>query len=874
MDPRPTTPHNVPPGEPPGQMARVPDVHANIPPEQAGETRVLMPEQPPAHKRRSLAARVGIMAATVLAVAVLVGGATWWYLTRQGEGGNAVTPPPASGTVVPHDTIALINSVTPIVPELRNPTGGLNVPLDLDAPPDTAGRTPAVHQAHAALEEGRYSSAISQFSALVGAGAAGEARDALWGLAQTYEREGSYDLAARSYSLFARLDDTRAPAAYVSVGRVYERLGRLADAAEIYGTYAATRAPGAHAVGLMQAALLGNTEEAEEAYRRVIDGKPLDADLRAALSGLAGVKAVRGDHEEALELYTRLAEMQAADPRPVLDNRGRPAFGLAADAARELGREDEAAQDLIAYVLDERSATYPLGRYSALQTLEDIRPTVVASGTVPPMPAARIAWDAGYTTRAIEYMDILRSGNPASPERPAAALLTGRAFDRLGDMSSAYNWYTATVQTYPTAPEAAEAARRAGDALVEQALWDEALGTYKQAAETYPNAGDQTYLARVNGAVLAYRLEDGDTTWALLEPLLAAEGISPTIKAEAIFWAGKLQKKRGESGWRDTLEQVEPLAPNTYTAFRARSILDGEPDGGPVALTFSEAGVDAANLGVDFEGELGERAEMLSWASSLTSTVPATATVTVTPAGGEGGEGGADPEVERAAALLRLGFDDAGYTAVRAAAERMTQRGDYHALARLVSYLRYHAGTFTSMLVAEMLAGEQGERHDLPALLLKTVYPTPYEGLVLGEARERDIDPLLMYALMRQESQFVPDALSHAEARGLAQVIPSTGQGIADALGDTGYSTEDLFLPHVSIRYGTYYLASNLPQFERKILPALAAYNGGPGNAARWLQGSALFDPDLFIERVDLFETEDYLRRVYHNFGFYELLYR
>ena len=145
---------------------------------------------------------------------------------------------------------------------------------------------------------------------------------------------------------------------------------------------------------------------------------------------------------------------------------------------------------------------------------------------------------------------------------------------------------------------------------------------------------------------------------------------------------------------------------------------------------------------------------------------------------------------------------------------------------------------------------------------------------MLGEARERDLDPLLLYALIRQESQFVPDAQSHAEARGLTQVIPSTGQGIADALGDSGYVLEDLFLPHVSIRYGTYYLASNLPQFDRKVLPTLAAYNGGPGNAARWLQGSALFDPDLFIERIDLFETEDYLRRVYLNYGFYDLLYR
>jgi soluble lytic murein transglycosylase len=581
------------------------------------------------------------------------------------------------------------------------------------------------------------------------------------------------------------------------------------------------------------------------------------------------VKSKRGDHEEALRLYTRLAEMQANDPRPALDNRGRPAVGLAADEARELKRDDDAAQDLIAHVLDDRSATYPLGRYSALQTLEDIRPTVVASGTVPPMLAARIAWDAGYTYRAIEYMDILRSGDPASPERPAAALLTGRAFDRVGDMASAYNWYTATVQTYPTSPEAAEAARRAGDALVEQSLWDGALGTYKQAVETYPDAGEQTQIARLNGAVLAYRLEDGDTTWSLLAPMLASEGISPTIKAQAVFWAGKLQKARGENAWRDTLEQVEALAPNTYTAFRARSILDGEPEGGPVALTFEQAGVDVADLDVDFAGEAAERDRLLSWAGSLTSTIVTTATVTTTPAGDA-----ADPEVERAAALLRLGFDNAGYTAMRAAAERMLERGEHEAVARIVAYLRYHADTFTSMQIAAMLAPQEGDAPDLPPLLLKTLYPTPYGGLVVAETRERDIDPLLMYALIRQESQFVPNALSHAEARGLTQVIPSTGQGIADQLDDSGYNLEDLFLPHVSIRYGTYYLASNLPQFDRKILPTLAGYNGGPGNAARWLQGSALFDPDLFIERVDLFETEDYLRRVYRNYGFYSLLYR
>jgi soluble lytic murein transglycosylase len=64
-----------------------------------------------------------------------------------------------------------------------------------------------------------------------------------------------------------------------------------------------------------------------------------------------------------------------------------------------------------------------------------------------------------------------------------------------------------------------------------------------------------------------------------------------------------------------------------------------------------------------------------------------------------------------------------------------------------------------------------------------------------------------------------------------------------------------------------------MPQFDRKLLPTLAAYNGGPGNAARWLQGSALLDPDLFSERIDLFETADYLQIVYSNYWFYKLVY-
>jgi len=225
-------------------------------------------------------------------------------------------------------------------------------------------------------------------------------------------------------------------------------------------------------------------------------------------------------------------------------------------------------------------------------------------------------------------------------------------------------------------------------------------------------------------------------------------------------------------------------------------------------------------------------------------------------------------------ALVRLG-DSRAPLALRAVAESLREAGDAVELAKLTIYARNHADTRTAMQVAAELAAldASGDPIKRPPLLLKTLYPTPFRDLVMPESSTRNIDPLAVYALMRQESQFVPGARSRSDARGLTQVIPSTGQGIADQLGESDFSADDLFLPYINVRYGVYYLASNLPQFDRKLLPTLAAYNGGPGNAARWLAGSALLDPDLYAERIDLFETEDYLGKVYANYGFYKLAY-
>lgn len=875
MDPNPH--HDIPPVK-----VRVHDTepHDALP----GDNQMLAAEAiAQANKTPTRKVPAWVAMAAVVAVLAALGGATWWFLNR----GQASPPTTQARANVPGNAIPLINSSTPL------PTAVIQGPDDtvgdLLYRPETEERSEGLREAYRAMEEGRYSSAISQFSALVGDGTGAEATDALWGLAEAYWQDGQGDSAIRAYTIFSGLDDPRAPRAFARMGHIYEQTGREQEAVEAYDAYLQRGGPARHAVMLMKARLLGPVQAAEDVYNDVVHDNPADIDLRDAILAWADVKSRRGDYKGARDLYDQLAGIQASDPRPLLDNYGLPAAVLAANAAEKAGDKADARSRLLVYVDGKcgRNAStacpyYPYGLYSAVESLLEIDASAVNSGTVDLMAVARAAYESGYYRQAIGYLDRQRQLFPNSRDLAEASLLTGKAYQSLGDYVSAHTWYAGTVQNYRTSPQAAEAYRRGGDVLTAQSDWETALSTYKDAVAQFPGAGDETVRTRINGGVLAYRLERQDEALELLQPVLSMQEMSPTLKGDAAFWVGKLQKRQGDAAWRDTIEQVPELNPGSYYAVRAQSLLDGEDDGGPLVPTAQESGITADDLGVHYDKEAAERQAFLVWAAGLganqsgSATVTSSSTLTGTQSSASGIEGNlaADPEMLRAASLFQLGFEADAYSAYRILAERLNAEGDAASLAQLLIYLRYNSNANIAMRVSELLVQmDSGDPFKRPSLLLKIMYPTPFEELVLRETAERELDPLVIYALIRQESQFIPAARSVADARGLTQVIPSTGEGIAEQLGDTNFSTSNLYLPYVNVRYGTYYLASNLPTFDQKLLPGLAAYNGGPGNADRWLAGSALIDPDLYIERIDLFETEDYLRKVYRNYGFYRAIY-
>jgi soluble lytic murein transglycosylase len=872
----------------------------------------IAPEQDPESPRLKSASKrpnqAQLLALSLLMLA-LVGVATWWVVSRP----TAPVAAPSSPSDLPHGLVALINSSTPI--PLQLPTGAKESAHSLSDPPDQDAWTQPIREAHRALEEGRYTSAISQYSALAGSGSAQEAHDALWGLAEAYSTSGQRDLAIRAYTIFVGLGDPRAPSALYRIALLHEQAGRTAEAADLYGKYSTLGIATRHAALLSQARLLGRTQQAEAIYNVILGENPLDIDLRAALQGLAETRSSLGNHKGAAEVYQQLATLQATHPRPLIDQENIPAAVRVADEIAQSNDKAGARKRLLDYIKDPCAAksapcpSYPLGRYHALTSLLKVDPSAIVSSTISPLLAGRISYDAGYYGDAISHLNTLRAISQDLPDRAAASLITGKAYELSGDSTSAFNWYTATVQTYPASLEAPEAARKAGDMLEEQTAWDAAMSVYRDALQRYPNAGRETVLTRTHAGVLAYRLGAPDEALDLLRPASLMLDLTPSVRAEATFWLAKVQKSKGDPQWKATIASVSTLVPGTFLYFRTRSLLAGEPDGGPLTPTFTESAIAASTLGNQFSNEAQERQQLLAWAAKLsptpqiaTTTPIITPTITpkitattirastpltpthipTSPTTNSNGPSSVvrrpssidQSEITRALTLVHLG-DARATIALGELAQSMRDAGDAHALAELVLYARYHADTRTAMRVAETLAAldATGDPLKRPRLLLKTLFPTPYGLLVAQEAEIRKVDPLVMYALMRQESQFVPGARSRSDARGLTQVIPSTGEGIAAQLGDPAYSTDDLFLPHVSLRYGTYYFASNLPQFDNKLLPTFAAYNGGPGNAARWLAGSALIDPDLFAERIDLFETEDYLGKVYTNYGFYKLAY-
>lgn len=150
------------------------------------------------------------------------------------------------------------------------------------------------------------------------------------------------------------------------------------------------------------------------------------------------------------------------------------------------------------------------------------------------------------------------------------------------------------------------------------------------------------------------------------------------------------------------------------------------------------------------------------------------------------------------------------------------------------------------------------------------LFPFPFLDYIVNWSYQRQLNPLLVTALIRQESRFEPQIRSVAGATGLMQVMPGTGSWIAEKIQLQQYNLED---PNDNVKLGTWYLDYTHQEYNNNSLLAVASYNAGPGNVAKWVTKYGFSDPDAFIETIPFPETKGYVETVFANYWNYLRLY-
>ncbi len=706
---------------------------------------------------------------------------------------------------------------------------------------------------------------------------------ALLGLARVQLHTGETDRALRS--LRTVLDtypgSSQIPAAQFFLGRVFSQLQRHEEAAQAYGQYLQLR-PGLidrfvyewqgdayFAAGDYVAATEAFNLAAASAGQTMTEALQIKAAQSVALAG---------DYQSALALYDAVYATSSSD-----FIRAQANF-LRAEIFLLLGRRDEAH-----HFLQDSVANYPVSPYSywGLITLLDSQVPVSEldrglvdyfageyslavsaferylssaedshDGTAHHYMAAALREIGSYQRAVAQWQELIDTHETSDPYWPTAweeKGFTEWAF--LDNYSAGIDTFLGFVARVPDHGRAAEFLFFAGQVAERDGQLDRAAEIWRRLDVEYPTHA-LTFRAIFLAAIAEYRMQQYA---ASLEGFrrAAQRAVEPGDLAATSYWIGKSEAMLGfvdsaQATWRTTAS----LDPTGYYSERALDLLQSrEPFTPPQAF----------DLVVDWEAE---RRAAEDWMRSVFALEDELNLTGIGPLAD-------NPLLIRGTELWRLGEYDLARTEfenLRAAV--LSSPVDNYRLANyLVDLGLYRTAIFCARQVLNLAGMGDADTLGAPAFFNHVRFGTYFKDLVLPIAQQYELHPLLVYSVMRQESLFEGFARSSAGARGLMQIIPSTGQQIQANLGwPENYSAEDLHRPYVNVRFGVDYLHDQLALMEGSRHAALAAYNAGPGNALVW-KNLAGEDPDLFLEIVRFSETQRYIRGIYEVFVMYRRIY-
>lgn len=718
---------------------------------------------------------------------------------------------------------------------------------------------------------------------------------ALLGIARTYLEREQYEVARDAANTLLDLypNTVETAAAHFVRARALEALGDYSEAAASYTRYLELR-PGAldsyvHEWIGNSLAAGGDYSASIEAYQLAIDHPRLgNYELVQSKIGTAYFSA--GDYQSAIITYQDVylntandyfkADMDLAMGRAYLElNQPEQAYPLFLDAVNnyplafsaysslvelvnagvpvddlqrglvdyygatvlEAGGDRSGAAELYAvaiaafdrYLLanpEEHNSTPHHFRALSLRALDDIPGAIQEWEAIIADHEFDTYWDEAYNQKALtEWLylenyeagiDTLLSavaGNPSQTRAAEFLFTAGRIAERGGRLTRSAEIWERISNEYPNSEYAFDGLFFAGISRTRLGEMEQAQSLFARALESSLNLGDE---------------------------------------ARALFWLGKSREANGDTaGAEESWSEAARTDPTGYYSERAEDLLAGiEPFTPP-----------AYSLNYDIEAE---RAEAAEWIIS-TFGLPENTDL------GSLGALASDPRSIRGHELWELGE----YEMARAEFESLRQDvaadpADSFRLANAMLDLGlYRTAIFAAREVLNLAGMSDAETMNAPTYFNRIRFGAYYADIVLDQAEEDDLDPLFILSVMRQESLFEGFVTSSAGARGLMQIVPSTGDEIAALRGwPPDFEADDLYRPVVSIRLGTDYLATQLNSFDGNPYAALAAYNGGPGNASYW-SSIDNDDMDLFLEVIHFAETRNYIRSVYELFGIYGDLY-
>jgi soluble lytic murein transglycosylase len=425
---------------------------------------------------------------------------------------------------------------------------------------------------------------------------------------------------------------------------------------------------------------------------------------------------------------------------------------------------------------------------------------------------------------AMPLLEQIAREYPESSEAPKALYQIAQILWNRHDNAQALDYFTLVIEKYPTSSYVDRSQYAAADI-------HEYFGRKEEAAQLYANAANQSPDSAVRDdanwrlAWLHYRSGDLASAAATFKTL-ASQSKNGQFSTAALYWQARSAEKLGE------LDAVKPLY---------RRILNSG------AESYYEA------LALQALERLGEPIEQPR------SSRPAPVTEADPPVTGE-----IDFHLSRARELAALSLYPLAVAELDEINATTKPTGRLRTLL-MREYFRSHAYG-QSLRLANQAPLSQSER-DLYR------YPLAFWELIQEKARERQIDPYLILALIRQESLFDTRARSPATALGLMQLIPPTAARVAKQLGLAAPSQDKLFEADINLTLGTQYLKDLLQRYSNSWHKALAAYNAGEAAVDRWEREIVADDIEEFVERIPYVETRGYVKLVLRNHRIYKRLY-